>query len=176
MSELHGHALVDRAWRGYHLRATIPWFVFGIGVDIFVLVGRWYLDDLPDTAHRVAAIGAYVAALVGSSLLVAALLYRTIHYTYRLTDRALLIDKGFLSQYLPPIWLNEIATVKARTNWVERQLGVGRVYVTTEAGQSIRMTGVREPEEFASMIRAGIAPEKREGKDLTPPPVPPQKS
>lgn len=168
MSELHGAALVDRAWRGYDIRAAIPWLFLGIAVDIFVLVGRWSLDDLSSSAHRIAAIGAYVAALVGSSLLVTALLYRTVTYTYRLTDRAVLIDKGFFSLYLPPIWLEEIAEVTARMNWIGQRLGVGHVFVTTAAGRMIRMAGVRDPGEFARLIREEMTRRRSEGKTHEP--------
>jgi uncharacterized membrane protein YdbT with pleckstrin-like domain len=161
---MQGTALVDRAWRGYDIRAAIPWVCFGIAVDVFVLVGRWSLNDLSGSAHRIAAIGAYVAALVGSSLLVTALLYRTITYTYRLTDRAVLIDKGYFSLYQPPIWLDEIAEVATRASWIGERLGVGRVFVTTAAGQTIRMTGVRDPQEFARLIREEIVRHRGESK------------
>jgi uncharacterized membrane protein YdbT with pleckstrin-like domain len=164
MRELHGAALVDRAWRGYNVRAAIPWLCFGVAVDIFVLVGRWSLDDLSSSAHRIAAIGAYVAALVGSSLLVTALLYRAVTYTYRLTDRAVLIDKGYFSLYQPPIWLDEIAEVATRASWIGERLGIGRVFITTAAGQTIRMTGVRDPQEFARLIREEIVRHRGESK------------
>lgn len=165
-------SLEDRAWRGYDARATIPWILFGVGVDTFVLVGRWYLDELSGTVHRAAVIGAYVTALVGSLLLVAALLYRTVSYTYRLTDRALLIDKGYFSRYAAPIWLDDIAEVKTRSSWIGRHLGYGRVSVIVAAGTTVSMSGVRDPEEFARMIqeeRARMKAAKKEHAASLPP-------
>src|SRR6185437_9892802 len=65
-----------------------------------------------------AAIVPYVIVLVLWPGLLAAPLYRAITYTYRITDRALFVDRGFLNPPQPVVSFKEIAGVEHGANWL----------------------------------------------------------
>jgi hypothetical protein len=79
--------------------------------------------------------------------------YRAVTYTYRMTNRALLIDFGFWHSPIPPVWLSEITEVRVGAGWLSRLLGVGWVEVKTMS-RGERLVGVRNPNSFAAQIRA----------------------
>jgi hypothetical protein len=146
--------LDDRAWRGYDPRAAVPVVGVAAAVSAALLAGRWYLADLSGLADRGAALAVYALVLAGWSGLVAGVLYRSVTYTYRLTDRALLLDWGPLSPPVPPAWLADVTAVVSGATWLGRQLGVGWVRVSSAGGRTVRLTGVRDPGGFALAIRA----------------------
>jgi membrane protein YdbS with pleckstrin-like domain len=148
--------LHDRDWRGYDIRAAVPWLLAGAAGTIALLIGRWYLEDVSDVWNRVAAIAVYLLAVVSAAILAVVFLYRAVTFTYRLTDRAVLIDRGHFSPHSAPYWLEELSEVKAGAGWVGRLLGVGWVRITTTAGREATMSGVRDPEGFAQRIREEI--------------------
>jgi hypothetical protein len=151
-SALPDHAMIDRAWRGYDPRAMVPWLILAGVLSVGLLIGRWYLDELSWVADRAGALAVYAMVLAVWPGLLMVLLYRAIAYTYRLTDKAILIDRGSRSLPEPPLDLAELTEVTATTGW----LCVGTVVLATRDRQ-VRLTGVRDPQRFADEIRAVAA-------------------
>src|SRR5437660_357158 len=105
-------AMIDVSWRGYDGRALLPAVAVAAAASVVLLSGRWYLAELSWLADRAGALAVFgLAAAVWPGLLVM-LVYRTTTYTYRLTDRAVLIDRGFRHRPEPPVWLTEITAVE----------------------------------------------------------------
>lgn len=148
-------ALADRGWWGYDPRAMFPAVAVAAAASAVVLSGRWYLEDLSWLADRAGALAVFGLAVAVWPGLVALLLYRCVTYVYRLTDRAVLIDRGPLSRPEPPVWLSELTGVEAGTSWLGRRLGVGWVRLTAP-GRVVRLTGLWNPEAVAEAIRSGL--------------------
>lgn len=148
----YDRAMADRQWRGYDPRAMIPELVLAAAVSVVLLSGRW-LPELSEFVHRAGVLAVYAMALAVWPGLLAVLIYRAVTHTYRLTDRAVLIDRGPLSRPEPPVWLNEVGDVTSGAGWVGRQLGVGWVELTA-GGREVRLNGIRNPAGFAKQIRA----------------------
>ena len=149
----------DRLWTGYSPRAAAPVVAAAAAASAAVLAGRWYLPDLSALAERVGALVLYALALA-PWLAVLAAVYRMVTYTYRLTDRAVLVDRGSRWRPEPPVWLAEVTGVATGAGWLGRRLGVG--WVRVESGDRVlTLTGVPDPEGFAAAVReaAGRAPE-----------------
>jgi hypothetical protein len=135
----------------------VPGLALAGGVSVVLLSGRWYLEDLSGLADRAGALAVYGMALAVWPGLLAVLLYRAVTYTYRLTDRAILIDRGPLARPEPPVRLAELTGVEAGAGWLGRRLGVGWVTLAV-GGRTVRLTGVRYPEAFAEQIRTAAKP------------------
>jgi membrane protein YdbS with pleckstrin-like domain len=146
----------DLAWVGYDPRAMAPAIALAVTVTALVLWGRWALEDLSAFADRVGGLAVFALAWAVWPGLFAVFLYRTVSYTYRLTDRSVLVDFGFLARPVSPILFVEVVGVAAGGGWLTRWLGVGWVEVRT-ADRSVRMTGVRKPVLFAEKIRVARA-------------------
>jgi membrane protein YdbS with pleckstrin-like domain len=129
---------------------------------LIVWTGRWFLEDLSDLADRVGALALFALAWAVWPAVAAVFLYRTVTYTYRLTDRSVVVDFGFLSRPVPPIPLAEVTAVVLGGGWVARKLGVGWVEVRT-ADRAVRMPGVRNPQVFALAIREAAGKMKTDG-------------
>jgi membrane protein YdbS with pleckstrin-like domain len=145
-------ALIDQSWRGYDPRAGFPVVAVAAVISAALLSGRWYLDDLSGFADRAGALAVYAMTLAVWPGLMASLLYRMITYTYRLTDRAVLIDWGFLCRPEPPVWLADLTGVEAVEGWLGRRFGVGRVTLRA-GGREVTLRGVADPAGFAAAIR-----------------------
>jgi hypothetical protein len=150
----------DLAWVGYHPRAAAPAIAIAAIANVLVLSGRWYLDG--ELADRVGALAVYALAWAVWPGLAAVFLYRAVMYTYRLTDRAVLVDFGYFSRPVQPIALMDAVGVEVGQNAMASWLGVGWVEVRTK-DRSLRMTGVRHPEAFAEKIRAAMAASREKG-------------
>jgi membrane protein YdbS with pleckstrin-like domain len=151
----------DLAWVGYHPRAIAPAAALAAVASLVVWTGRWYLDDLSELADRVGALALFALAWGVWPALAAVFLYRTVTYTYRLTDRAVLVDFGFLARPVPPVPLAEVTAVVAGGGWVWRWFGVGWVEVRT-ADRAVRLPGIRRPAGFAQQIRVAAKKTKEE--------------
>jgi membrane protein YdbS with pleckstrin-like domain len=149
-------AQADRAWFGYHPRALAPTLAAVAVVSVVAWTGRWYLDGLSALAARLGALAVFAAAWGAWVPLAAVFVYRTTTYTYRLTDRALVLDYGFWFRPVPPVALADVTDVTPRTGPLGRLLGVGWVEVYT-AQRLVRLTGVRRPDAVAQQIRAAVA-------------------
>jgi uncharacterized membrane protein YdbT with pleckstrin-like domain len=154
--------LTDLSWRGYDPRAAVPQLAVAAAASAALLSGRWYLEELSELADRAGALAVYALVLAVWPGLLAVVLYRTVTFTYRLTDRALLLDRGSLFRPEPPVWLADVTAVTAGASWLGRRLGVGWVRVATD-GRTVRLTGVRDPGAFAVAVRAAVET-AREGK------------
>ena len=152
MNRIDSPAFRDEQWRGYDLRATIPWLVLAGLLTAGLLAGRVFFSDLPD------AILTVILVLILWPALLFVGCYRAITYTYRVTDRALLVDRGFLHRPVPPIPYREIAVVDHGGNWIYSRLNIGWVRVRTTHGRSVRMPPLREPAAFAQLLRARAKP------------------
>jgi len=148
-------ALVDRVWVGYHPRAMMPAIALVAVASLAVWSGRWYWDDISVLTDRAGAWVVFALAWGVWPALVGVFLYRTITLTYRLTDRAVLVDFGMLYRPVPAIPVAEITTVVVGGWWLMRWLGVGWVEVRT-ATRLVRLAGVRHPQVFAEKLRAAI--------------------
>ncbi len=149
-----GSPMRDHLWRGYDGRAMLPVFAAAAAASLVLLTGRWYLDDLSAFADRSGSLVLFGVDAVVWATVLAFWAYRTITYTYRLTDRALLIDRGFRWPPDTAVWLSDVADARAAAGPVGRRLGVGRVVVTTRTGRVVTLAGVRDPRGFAAAVRA----------------------
>ena len=149
-------ARTDRLWTGYHPRAAVPALVSVAVASLVVWTGRWYLPDLSEMTNRLGALAVFALAWCVWPAVGAVYLYRAVTYTYRVTDRAVLIDFGFWHRPVPPVWLREVAAVRTGAGRLHALLGVGWVEVRT-ADRAVRLVGVRHPEALAEVIRKAVA-------------------
>jgi membrane protein YdbS with pleckstrin-like domain len=132
-----------------------PLFLGAVVVNVALLIGRWYLEDLSVLAERVGGLVVFGLAWAIWPGLVAVFLYRTVTHTYRLTDRALLVDRGFLSRPIQPVPLEQVQSVTVECRWLARRLRIGSLEV--RAGERIvRLPGVHNPSEFAFRMREAV--------------------
>jgi membrane protein YdbS with pleckstrin-like domain len=140
-----------------------PAVVSVAAASLLVWTGRWYLAPLSELVNRVGALAVFAVAWGVWPAMAAVFLYRTVTYTYRLTDRAVLIDYGFWYASVPPVWLAEVVGVQVRAGWLNRLLGVGAVELRT-ADRAVLLEGVRHPEAFAEQIRAAVQESRVRGQ------------
>ncbi len=146
----------DREWVGYHPRAAIPQVVVAALASVAVWIGRWYFEDLSELANRIGGLAVFALTWCVWPALLTAELYRAVTYSYRLTNRAVLVDFGFWHRPVPPVWLSEVTEVRAGSGGLDRFLGVG--WVELRAGERVvRLVGVRCPTELAERVRAAVA-------------------
>jgi len=145
----------DIAWVGYHPRAAAPAFAVAAVATVLLMSGRWYLVGLSELAERAGAWAVFALAWAVWPGLVVVFLYRTVTITYRLTDRALLVDYGFFAYPVSPIALSEITVVRTGGDWILNAIGVGWVEVQTK-DRSVRLSGIRCPDAFAKKIQSAI--------------------
>jgi hypothetical protein len=148
-------AQADLAWIGYHPLAAVPSLATAAVASLLVWTGRWYLDDLSALADRVGALAVFAVAWGVWPVLVAVYLYRALTYTYRVTDRAVLIDFGFWHRPVAPVALPEVTGVITGGDRLSALFGVGWVELRG-AGRAVRLLGVRRPEAVAELIRAAV--------------------
>ena len=153
-------AQADRAWAGYHPRAALPPLAAAAVASLIVWTGRWYMPDLSELADRVGALAVFALAWCVWPALVAVYLYRAVTYTYRVTDRALLVDFGFWHRPVQPVMLDGVTGVVIGGDRLSALLGVGWVEVRA-AGRAVRLPGVRNPQALAELIR-GAAQDARD--------------
>jgi membrane protein YdbS with pleckstrin-like domain len=149
-------ALRDVAWVGYHPRTMAPVVALLAVASLVLWTGQWYQADLSELADRIGSLTLFALAWAVWPALIAVYLYRTVTYTYRLTDRAMLVDFGFLSRPVPAISFATVTAVVSGAGWLSRRLGVGWVELRT-LDRAVRLPGVRHPTAFAIAIRNTIA-------------------
>lgn len=145
-------ALADRLWVGYDPLALLPAGLALGCLSLAVWTGHWYGEDVIGLAGVLDRWVRFALAWGGWPAFVLVFLYRTVTYTYRLTDRVLLVDFGPGFRPVPPISLAEIEAVSVG-GWQRRWLGVGWVWVRTSSGRVVRLDGVRRPEALAETLR-----------------------
>ncbi len=144
-------AMIDEQWSGYDFRAAIPIFVFAILLTLALLAGRLFFNDLTD------ALVTFVIVLVLWPALLFVAIYRSVTYTYRITNSALLVDLGFLDSPMLPFRYAEIAKVEHGASWLSARLDIGWVRITTADGRIVKLLALRAPAAFADQIRQRIA-------------------
>jgi len=143
-------AETDVAWRGYAGWAMIPGFVVCAVVTLALLGLDWWLDP-DDTRFSNWLLGPLLLGV----WLVQGLrwLYRTVTYTYRVTNRHLYIDFGSMNLPVPRVAWAAVRGVRVDRGVIERRLGVGSVCVDLTDGRVVEMPGVWQPNEFANFLR-----------------------
>lgn len=152
-AELGDAAMVDRAWRGYDPRAGFPTAAAAAFASVILLAGRWAFDVHSRFTEQAGALAIYAMALAVWPGLLTTLIYRTITYTYRITDRAVLIDWGFRNLPEPAVGYSDLTGVSVETHWIGRRLGFGQVTLTAKDGRVVVLQGVANPTAFADAIR-----------------------
>jgi hypothetical protein len=146
MNSLRDSALIDESWRGYDLRAAVPLLVLAALLTAALLASRFYFNEFLD------AILTYFLVLVIWPALLFVAVYRAVTYTYRLTDRALLVDRGFLHLPVPPLAYGAIARIEHGASPIYSMLGVGWVVVTMNDGLKVKLRSLRGPAAFAASL------------------------
>lgn len=146
-------AAVDRLWTGYHPLALAPLVAVAASISLLVWTGQWYLDGMSVFAAEIGGWATFAVAWGVWPALVLVFLYRTVTYTYRLTDRAVYADFGPAFRPVAPLPLADLGGVAVGGGWLVRRLGVGSVVLQAN-GRSLRLKGVRHPAAFAARLRA----------------------
>lgn len=139
-------ALVDQAWRGYDPRAAVPLLLLAAAITAALLAGRFLFNEF------LSAVLTYLLVLVIWPALLFVAAYRSVTYTYRLTDRALLVDRGFLHRPVPPLPYGDIAKIEHGASPVYSWLGVGWVVVSMSDGREVKLRSLRNPRDFAAAL------------------------
>jgi membrane protein YdbS with pleckstrin-like domain len=152
MAEVSDPAYRDYGWYGYDPRAMAVVITTTAVISWGVWLGRWYFEDLSGLANHLGALAVFVLAWGVWPWLAAVFFYRTVTYTYRLTDRAVLVDFGFWHPYQPPLPLSDIRQVVIRRGVFGRFLGIGTVEIRT-ASRRLVLPGVRHPDAFVQRLQ-----------------------
>lgn len=91
------------------------------------------------------------------SLVLGIAAYRSIVRTYRLTDRAILVDWGPFVDREAPVWFTNVLAVRSGAGWIGQRFGVGWVELHEATGRVVRLTGVRDPAGFAAQVQALVS-------------------
>lgn len=151
MNPARDSAFADELWRGYDLRAAVPMLVLAGLLTVALLVSRLAFNDFLD------AILTYVLVLVIWPVLLFVAVYRAVTYTYRITDRALLVDRGFLNRPITPLAYSEMTQVEHGGHPVHTWLGIGWVRVSMADGRVVRLPALRDPAAFAAVLRERLS-------------------
>ena len=130
---LDDRALTDLGWWGYDPRAAVPHVMVAAAVSAALLAGRWYFE-MPG-----GALAVYALVLAVWPGLLGVALYRAVTYTYRLTDRALLVDWGLAFPAEPPAWLADVTGVVTLPAGTEMVMPGDNARMTVELIQPIAM-------------------------------------
>ena len=81
--------------------------------------------------------------------------YRVFGYNYRLTTRHIFADRGFLYKDYAALDLARVQRVLVKRSWMERLLGVGKIWIMPEdqTRPRIVLEGVRRPRGIAERIK-----------------------
>lgn len=146
-------AITDRAWTGYHPLAMAPLVAVAACLSLLMWTGQWYLDGISVLAAEIGGWATFAVAWGVWPALLVLLLYRTVTYTYRVTDRAVFADFGPLFRPVAPLPLADLGTVAVSAGWLARRVGVGVVELRA-GGRVVRLKGVRHPAALAARLRA----------------------
>lgn len=145
--------LEDRGWRGYDPRAAVPAATAAVALSATLLAGRWAVaDDVTTLPDRLTTLAVYASVLAVWPTVLGLAAYRSVVRTYRLTDRAVLVDWGPFARPEPPVWLADLVEVRAGAGWLGRRLGVGWVVLRDRTGRTVRLSGVHDPAGFAAAV------------------------
>jgi membrane protein YdbS with pleckstrin-like domain len=146
----------DLAWRGYSSWAMLPSFVVCGALSAALLLSRWVFDDVRNFDDEVGSLVVFAVVLAIWLAQLFRWIYRGTTYTYRLTPRALFIDRGFLYNAEPSIDLLRIAKIDWGAHWLGRYSGVGWISIHTDDGGKRTLPGILRPAAFAEEIQAAM--------------------
>jgi hypothetical protein len=157
---------VDIWWGAYASRALAPAFA-ACGAATGLAVG-WYLWARHGSGELTVRYTTY--ALVGLIWLFPLLFwaYNTLTFTYRLTNRRLLVERSFFSGGRGEVELARISGVVVLRGPWEKRTGVGRIRILADDSRQpvLLLAGIDDPGRVAAEIRhlakqareSGIAP------------------
>jgi len=122
-------------------------------VSMVVWSGHLYLDDFSQVADRLGAWAMFGLAWGVWPAVFVLFLYRTVTYTYRLTDSGVYVDFGPLFLPVEPVYFANLDVVSVGGGWLAKWLKVGTVELRV-GGRVLFLRGVSHPESFAARIRA----------------------
>lgn len=143
----------DLVWTGPGLRGLAPLAAVLMFVSFIMLVGGGWLARMVGFEHEWVTL--FLFWLIVSLWCVACgrWLYRGSSYMYRLTDRAIRADFGFLHHPIPPIALEKIESIENRPRaW--SLINVGTVIVNAKDGTQLRLPGLAKPQQFIDQVIA----------------------
>jgi hypothetical protein len=152
---------VELWWGAFSGWTLTPSFVVCLFLTGLIAWAAWYW--LPRDWVKVAVLG-------GASIVWLVQLGRwaacALGYNYRLTTHRLWATRGVRQMVASALELSCVASVRVERTWLERRLGVGRVYVTPEGGGCpLVLEGVAHPRAAAELIRAAVKAARAEKAD-----------
>lgn len=141
------------AWRAYSTRAMLPSFTVCLLATVLLLTGVWYVEPMHRLAEAIGTIFFFALTLAVWLIQFLRWLYRVTTYTYRITDRHIHIDKGFLYRPIAPVAWSEIQDIQWGGTFLDRWMGVGWVKIRTRSGRRVKLSGVYDPARLASDLK-----------------------
>jgi hypothetical protein len=165
---------VDVWWGAYAGRTMLPGFGFCVLFLLVAIIAGWYcwarlgFDRLTTRYSAFALIG-----LVWG-LQIIRWLHRTITFSYRLTNRRLLLERNFVRSGRAELGLDTITEVRALQSPIERRLGIGTLYVFAADKNlpAMVLAGVVSPDKVSDQIRSLSKHLKEKGPAEIPDPQP----
>ncbi len=144
---------VELWWGAYSCWTMAPSFVVCLVLMGVIAWVSWRL--MPEGWKRLTALLAATALWVGEFLFVGT---RVFGHNYRLTTRHVWLTRGLRRMSLLSVELQRVARVTVQRSWLERRLGVGRVWVVPDdpALMPLILDGVRDPTHAADLIRDAV--------------------
>jgi hypothetical protein len=147
---------VERWWGAYSFWAKTPSFLVCLLLTGVIMWLYWYYHW-----GRAAAVAAGGVVWLVQSYRLAACVFG---FNYRLTNRHVWLARGVRRMSLLSVELRRVARVTVERTWLERHLGVGRVYVVPDdpALTPLILEGVARPCDAADLIRDAVAQAREE--------------
>jgi hypothetical protein len=152
---------VDLWWGSYAGRTMTPSFLVCGLLTGLTTWAAWYF--VPRAWVQLSALA---AASVIWLVQLARWGARFFGWNYRLTTRRLFAVRGIRRLTVAAVDLADIAGVRVKRNWLERQLGVGRVIVERPDVRQppLVLAGVCHPQRAADLIADAVRRHKAEGR------------
>lgn len=146
-------AETDLVWTGPGLRGLAPLASVLLFASVLLLSAGPWLAGLLGMEHEWATLLLFWVVVILWIVATARWFYRGASYVYRLTDRAIHADFGFLNAPTPPMPLESIVRLENRPGaW--RLINVGTVIVHARDGSRLILPGQAKPAEFIDRVLA----------------------
>lgn len=156
------------AQRGYSAWAMLPSFFLCALLSVLFLLSGWLFKEVRGLGENTGSWVLFVVTGIFWALQILRWLYRGASYAYVLTEKRLLVDRGFRWLPTPPIELAEVSRVRWGMHHLSRPFHVGWIAFTTRSGREEVLDGILNPREFAWLV------ERQLGKLRTAPNVEPR--
>jgi uncharacterized membrane protein YdbT with pleckstrin-like domain len=147
----------DIAWRGYSGWVMWPSFLVCGLMTLLLLVGGWFIEGIRGIGQETGSWVFFILTILIWVLQFCRWFYRGATVTYRLTDKKIHIDRGFLSPPVESIKLIDIQQILVGQNLLGKWFGVGWVSIQSTNNRREVLEGVYRPEEFADLIRTQVS-------------------